>query len=101
MLLFFGFLLSFGRRTEQSGTDTMTATKTIQLFAQNLKLQTVITEPLFAVVRIKKGTKQILDGRVYKTETQMMRYRSSRPSSAVCIKINRRLNHGLIECESI
>jgi hypothetical protein len=77
----------------------MTAT-TIQLYA-NRAIPTVITEPRFATVRIKKGTKQIMDGRIYKSEEQMNRYRSSRPKSAVCIKIIRRLNHGLVECEMI
>jgi hypothetical protein len=75
-------------------------TTTIQLFASSV-IPTVITEPRFATVRIKKGTKQIMDGRIYKSEEQMNRYRSSRPKSAVCIKIIRRLNHGLVECEII
>jgi hypothetical protein len=74
---------------------------TIQLHVGGLPLATVITEPRFATVRMRKGTKRILDGRVYKTETQMIRHRASRPASAVCIKINRRLAHGLIECEMI
>jgi hypothetical protein len=81
-------------------TDTKT-NPTVQLYAGGLSLPTVITEPLFATVRIQAATKTIRDGRYYKTETQMKRYRSSRPASAVCIKINRRLNHGLVECEMI
>jgi hypothetical protein len=74
---------------------------TILLYVGGLPLTTVITAPKFATVRIKKGTNQILDGRVYKTEAQMTRHRASRPASAVCIKINRRLAYGLIECEMI
>lgn len=80
---------------------TTTTNPTVQLYAGGLSLPTVITAPLFATVRIKASTKTIRDGRYYKTEAQMTRYRSSRPASAVCIKINRRLNHGLIECEMI
>jgi hypothetical protein len=75
-------------------------TTTAQLYASSV-IPNVITEPRFATVRIKKGTNQIMDGRIYKSEKQMIRHRASRPASAVCIKINRRLAHGLIECEMI
>ena len=67
----------------------------------NFAIPTVITEPLYATVRIKKGTHQILDGRRYKTESAMRKNRASRPASAVCIKINMRLPKGMIECEII
>jgi hypothetical protein len=67
----------------------------------NFAIPTVITSPLFAIVRIKKGTHQILDGRRYKTEFAMRKNRTSRPESAVCIKINMRLPKGMIECEMI
>jgi hypothetical protein len=93
-----GFRLFFARHPTPT-TEDMTTTA-IQLYASSV-IPNVITEPRFATVRIKKGTNQIMDGRIYKTEEQMNRYRSSRPKNAVCIKINRRLNHGLVECEMI
>jgi hypothetical protein len=78
-------------------------TNTITLFHSgvNFSIPTVITSPLFATVRIKKGTKQILDGRIYKTEYAMRKHRSTRPASAACIKIIMRLPKGMIECEMI
>jgi len=82
---------------------TTSESKTVILFHSggNFAVQTVITSPLYATVRIKKGTHQILDGRTYKTEKSMMHHRPSRPASAVCIKINMRLPKGMIECEMI
>jgi hypothetical protein len=71
------------------------------LYANKLKLQTVIKEPLFATVRIAKGTTTIRDGRVYKTEDAMRRNLKSRPANAMCIKIISRQNYGLIEIEEI
>jgi hypothetical protein len=71
------------------------------LYANKLKLQTVIKEPLFATVRIAKRTTTIRDGRVYKTEAAMRRNLKSRPANAMCIKIISRQNYGLIEIEEI
>jgi hypothetical protein len=75
--------------------------KKVTLFhsGYNFAVPTVITSPIFATVRIKKGTHQILDGRIYKSEESMNRYRASRPASARCIKINARLPKGMIDCE--
>jgi hypothetical protein len=77
--------------------------KTIQLFhsGSTLAVPTVFITPIFATVRILKGSKQIRDGKIYKTEAAMRTYRRTRPANATCIKIIRRLPHGLIVCELV
>jgi hypothetical protein len=77
--------------------------ETIKLFhsGSTLAVPTVFITPIFATVRIFKGTKQIRDGRIYKTKAGMRTYRKTRPANATCIKIIRRLPHGLIECELV
>jgi hypothetical protein len=89
--------------TAHQATNLMNkiANQKVVLFhsGSNFAVPTVITSPLFATVRIKKNTHQILDGRIYKSEEAMNRYRASRPASARCIKINLRLPKGMIDCE--
>lgn len=72
-----------------------------KLFTGKLKAPTVITNPIFASVRIKKDSKQIRDGRLYKSEESMRRNSCTRPKNVTFIKINGRLAHGLLDVEII
>ena len=72
-----------------------------QLFSGSLPVPTVILNPIYASVRIKKNTKQIRDGRIYKSEKSMKRNAFTRPENVTFIKIFKRLNYGLLEVEII
>jgi hypothetical protein len=93
--------LRFFIRRATFAPSTNTNTMKTQLFTGSLSVPTVISDPIYASVRIKKNTNKIRDGRIYKSEKSMRRNACTRPENVTFIKIFKRLNYGLLEVEII